>query len=528
MRGVGRPLTWLYRRLGRRYFLLYQAFIIVSATSITAGTIGLIGLYDDPPDGWFLKVFGFGELCVLLALILGGVKVKRMARPLLCWCPGVSSERESVEAWRTAVGLPLQFVRATAWQSVFLVTIPISAFATAQFGLPFYSFFIFFAAGMVAVAYSAVLQFFVSENFLRPVVVHIASHMPPDFDGRQTGVPLRVKLLAALPAINVITGVVVSGLSTDGQASLEDLGMDVIIALGVAFSLSLELTVLVTRSVIAPVRELLEATDRVRQGDLSVRVPVASGDELGELSRSFNAMMTGVEERESLREALGSYVTPDVAERVVREGELLEGEEVEVTVMFIDIRGFTAFSDRASAREAVAHLNEFFELVVPKLSEHGGHANKFIGDGVLGVFGTPQAMPDHADRAVGAACEIATAVEEKLGERLDIGIGVNSGPVIAGTVGGGGKLDFTVIGDPVNVAARVEDLSAETGDPVLITEATRCLMTRSDFELEPRGSIPLRGKSDPVPIYAARKRDGEDGARPLERREPGRAPATSA
>src|SRR5439155_18220057 len=148
-----------------------------------------------------------------------------------------------------------------------------------------------------------------------------------------------------------------------------------------------ELTVLLTRSVLSPVRDLAEATQRVRRGDFSARVPVTSGDEIGQLARSFNEMLTGLQERERLRAAFGSYVSPDVAERVMEEGELLEGEDVEVTVMFVDIRDFTSFAERASARETVTYLNDFFGLVVPIIERHHGHANKFIGDGVMGVFG---------------------------------------------------------------------------------------------------------------------------------------------
>ena len=128
-------------------------------------------------------------------------------------------------------------------------------------------------------------------------------------------------------------------------------------------------------------------------------------------------MMRGLSEREALRGAFGSYVDPDVAERVLEEGELLEGEEREVTVMFVDVRDFTPRAERSSARETVAFLNEFFESVVPVVLEHGGHANKFLGDGLLAVFGAPERLTDHADRAVACARAIGTAVERALRRR---------------------------------------------------------------------------------------------------------------
>ena len=183
------------------------------------------------------------------------------------------------------------------------------------------------------------------------------------------GVPVRWKLLGALPLINVITGVVVSGLSTNGDASLHDLGLDVVVAVLVAFTISLELTVLVTRSVLQPVDRLLEATEAVKTGDLDARVPITSGDEIGELAGSFNEMMQGLSEREALREAFGAYVDPGVAERVLEEGELIEGQEREVTLLILDVRDFTEFAERSSARETVAFLNDLFGIAVPLVTE---------------------------------------------------------------------------------------------------------------------------------------------------------------
>jgi class 3 adenylate cyclase len=316
------------------------------------------------------------------------------------------------------------------------------------------------------------------------------------------GVPLRWKLLGALPLINVFTGVVVSGLSAGDRASLADLGLDVVVAVIVAFTISLELTLLVTRSVLAPVGDLLQATARVKEGDFATQVPVVSGDELGQLAGSFNEMVAGLAEREQLREAFGSYVDPDVARRVIEEGAMLEGEEVEVSVVWIDIWGFTAFAEESSARETVKYLNAFFDVVVPLLVRHGGHANKFIGDGVLGVFGAPERHTDHADRALAAAVAIHADVEARFGGRIRMGIGINSGPVSAGSVGGGGRLEFTVIGDTVNVAARVETITRETGDPILLTEQTRCLLGRVPLDLEERGTAPVKGRTEEVKLWA--------------------------
>jgi adenylate cyclase len=171
-------------------------------------------------------------------------------------------------------------------------------------------------------------------------------------------------------------------------------------------------------------------------------------------------------------------------------------------VMILDVWDFTQFAERSSARETVAFLNDLFGIAVPCVTEHGGHANKFLGDGLLAVFGAPERIPDHADRAVAAAGAIGRQLTRRFGAELSFGIGINSGPVVVGSVGGGGRLEFAVIGDAVNVAARVEHLTRETRDIALLTEATRCLLTSGAENVEPRGSFALKGVSEPVPIYA--------------------------
>src|SRR5204862_1600817 len=143
----------------------------------------------------------------------------------------------------------------------------------------------------------------------------------------------------------------------------------------------------------------------------------------------------------------------------------------------------------------------FFELVVPIVAANGGHANKYLGDGLLAVLGAPERLEDHADHALVAALQVARAVRERYGDELRIGIGINSGPVVAGTIGGGGRVEFTVIGDAVNTAARVERCTRETGDDVLVTEATRCLLTRDFGRFERRPSAELKGKSEEVLVY---------------------------
>jgi class 3 adenylate cyclase len=272
----------------------------------------------------------------------------------------------------------------------------------------------------------------------------------------------------------------------------------------VAFTVSLELTILLSRSMFGPLDALREATERVRRGDLRTRVPVISTDETGRLARSFNDMVVGLGERERLREAFGAYVGPNIAEKVLRDGPHLDGEELEVSILCLDIRDFTRFAERASAREVVDRLNEFYDMIVPLLVRHGGYPDKYVGDGLLGVFGAPEPIVAHADRAVAAAIEIARAVRDRYEGDLRVGIGVNSGLVIAGTIGGGGHVEFTVIGDPVNTAARVEQVTRQTGDAVLVTEATQRRLCLDHGGFDARPAAPLKGKRERVELWAPR------------------------
>jgi class 3 adenylate cyclase len=269
------------------------------------------------------------------------------------------------------------------------------------------------------------------------------------------------------------------------------LGFAVPISVGAAFAPSLR-----------PIRELAEGTERVAAGDYSQRLPVVQDDDLGALAASFNRMQAGLAERQRLQAAFGTYVDPTLAARLLEQGDdVFTGERREVTVMFVDIRDFTPFAEANSAEDTVARLNALFEIVVPAVVDAGGHVNKFLGDGALAVFGAPNDLADHADAAVTAAVLIHRLVAERFGGELRIGIGINTGVVIAGTIGGGGKLEFTLIGDTVNVAARVEQLTKTTGDAIVLTHHCVDALVFRPAGLTDRGAHALKGKSAEMQVF---------------------------
>jgi adenylate cyclase len=203
-----------------------------------------------------------------------------------------------------------------------------------------------------------------------------------------------------------------------------------------------------------------------------------------------------------LEQAFGTYMDPEVADHILSEGPSMDAKEAEVTMMFVDIRDFTTFAEQYEPREVLSTLNTLFELAVPVITSRGGHVDKFVGDGLLATFGVPEHLPDHADRALEAALELERLAKELFQGDLEIGIGIDSGNVIAGNVGGGGRLDFTVIGDAVNMASRVEAATRDTGDIILISERTKASLCRTVPSLIVRRTVRIKGKRAPVALYA--------------------------
>jgi adenylate cyclase len=504
--GLARQLLrWAYRKLGPRYPPAVLMLVLQVQYVACAIAIAILAIYVPMSSAEFGLVLTAG-LAVQLLWNFTAIRVAwRQLQPVFAWIHGGRGPEVTAEAWQGAGSLPLEYLREQLLrvQPVALL-LGFCAYATWELGLPVYAIAILAVAGLLVALFCVALTFQLIEEGMAPVLESIAATAPEEANLDRAGVSLRLRLLVVLPAINIASGLAVAGLSHRGHGTLTDLAIDIVIVLGVTAIITVSVVVLLSRAIVTPILALREATERVGAGQLATRVALISSDETGQLARSFNRMVAGLQERERLREAFGAFVDPDLAERVAREGVDVAGEEVELTVMFTDVRNFTAFAERAEPHAVVARLNDLYEHVVPVILSHGGHASKFIGDGLLAVFGVPERYADHADRAVAAALEIARMVNDRYGGDLRVGVGVNSGRVIAGTIGGGGRLDFTVIGDPVNVAARVESATRETGDDVLIAEPTWGRLTRDFAGFDERPPIALKGKAEPVRLFAPR------------------------
>jgi adenylate cyclase len=507
-------LSRLYRRLGRHYPYVFLTIELQSAFAVTAATLALFSFYYNASTGDYLRIVVVALALTGAAVAITLIRTFPLMRPIRDWLGGARDADRTTRAWAAAVALPLNLIRRDMWVPVTVAIVPTCVWAVIVLDLAWPAFFPLFAASMVALGYSAILHYLILEAGMRPVLLDInAGEEGPRTRTPISAIPLRLRLMTALPLINIITGLVVAALTSEGGGGAA-LGADVLVAVGVATTISLELTVLFAKSIVRPIADLQRATEAVREGRYDVDVPVTTGDELGELAASFNQMVAGLAERERLREAFGTYLDKSVAEYIMSEGFSEEGEEVEVSILFCDVRDFTSFAAQADAKDVVMRLNALFAVVVPIVNRHGGHVDKFVGDGLLAMFGAPEPFPDHADRAVRAACEMANVVNSEDEPGFHIGVGVNTGRVVAGSIGGAGRLNFSVIGDAVNIASRVESATRELDEDVLITEATARELS-DDIEIADCGEHELKGLPGPLRLCAPRVREAA-GPRPGE------------
>ena len=270
----------------------------------------------------------------------------------------------------------------------------------------------------------------------------------------------------------------------------------------------------IARRIAQPLTDLSAKMGRLREGDFEVRATSIphGNDEVGDLAQAFDEMAIGLRQRERLKGTLNRYVSGDVAERILEEKDdlLLRGEVRHVTVLFLDVRGFTTISEHLTPTEVVALLNEYFDVVVDRVTAHGGSVNKFIGDAAMCIWGAPKEAQNADRNAVHCALEIQAAVASLSLDRtrrgltaVGFGIGINTGEAVAGNLGAARRLEYTVIGDAVNLAQRLES-QARAGE-VLISQAVYEKVSE-EVEVAPREAVKLKGKSQPVPFWEVKRR----------------------
>jgi adenylate cyclase len=495
--GISGPRLW---RVGQ----LVLTSVIVTTNVIGAATVVVLSLFVVPlptvPNIDQVRTVNAvaAAVYVLVAVPIGVVMGIRGQGRLRQWLVTEGPATDDVRRVVLRAPLRLFVVQIVLWFGAAVLFGALNSFHGDLTGIMVAT--VVALTGVVTAAFAYLL----AERIVRiPAARALADAIPERL--AVPGVATRAVLAWALGTGVPMAGLVAIAIATlTGQlhTSPSKLAVAVIVLGGIGIGVGLLAVTVAARATADPVDSVRRALSEVGQGRFEVHVPVYDGTQIGQLQLGFNQMVGGLAERERIRSAFGTYVDPAVMAHILSEGTNLEGEEVEVTVMFVDVRDFTGFAERTSAREVVAGLNGLFEQIVPIVRQHGGHVDKFIGDGLLAVFGAPRRQSDHADRALAAAMDVARALRAAPGIELNVGIGLNSGTVVAGNVGGAGRYEFSVIGDVVNVAARVEAATRETGDVILLAEHTKDLLRLRHAELVPRPGLALKGKREAVMVFA--------------------------
>jgi adenylate cyclase len=295
----------------------------------------------------------------------------------------------------------------------------------------------------------------------------------------------------------------------------------------VSLLLSVGMALFVARTFVRPLRRLQTSMRRVEQGELDVASNITSADEIGQLAMSFDHMVEGLRREALVRDLFGQYVTPALAEAAIERRGELDGQLVTCTVLFVDIRNFTGIAEALPATRLLKMLNEYFTRMSTVVVEENGFVNKFGGDSLLAVFGTPLGPdPDHADCGVLAALKMEkvladfnrTQAESWL-PQIMIGIGIATGDVVAGNVGSETKLEYTVIGDAVNVASRLQAMTKDLDTHILADGETARAASRL-ARFTPVGEVAVRGKTRLVDVFAVSELEDDPAASPTRGSQP--------
>lgn len=489
---LGRPDESI-RVVALRVRVLLGAAFILSNLIGTAAVFSLAAfVVPSPPvdDETHVMVVNLvaATAYVLVALAVGFAWGLRAVRRRIAWA---LEGRDPTEAEQRAVlRLPLLLlgVQATLWGLAVPVFATFNAFLDVD--LLTHVPITLALSGSVTCAFA----YLMAEFALRPIAARALTTSAPDRLG-VPGVTARALLAWAVGSAIPVLGLMLVALSvlTGRAVSATRLSITVLVLGGIALGVGLLLSRLAARATSDPIRGLRAALGQVERGDLDVRVPVYDGTEVGLLQAGFNRMTQGLAERERLRDLFGRHVGQDVARAALEREVELGGEVRHVAVLFADVVASTALAARRPPTEVVDVLNRFFGVVVDVVDEHGGSVNKFEGDGALAVFGAPVEVADPECHALAAGRDLQRRLEREVPE-VQACIGIAAGSAVAGNVGAEERFEYTVIGDPVNEAARLTEL-AKGYDGRLV--ASSAAVERSGDEARHwtlRDEVQLRGR----------------------------------
>ena len=497
------PLRWIVRRddepgiaLARRTRLFLTLWLLTANAVATAVVFALclwgfpLPPIDDPNEAWLVNLIALA-LEVPIFIAMGSRLVVRKVEPARRW---LEEDRPPTDEERSLVlRAPLIVARmhAAEW-----------GFAAVAFGALNWIWFSAELGQRVAITIAlggitaAAVAYLVSERFLRPTAARALAANPVD---TPVGPGIRSRAMIAwvvgtgIPGLGVVLVAVSTLVERDFKR--DELAVTVLVLVGIALVFGLYVYRLATRSVADPVLSVRDAMRAVEAGDLEAKVPVYDGSEVGLLQAGFNRMAEGLRERERIRDLFGRQVGEEVARKALEQEVELGGEARTVAILFCDVVGSTSIAADRDPHEVVEMLNRFFAIVVEVVREHGGWVNKVEGDAALAVFGAPVEVDDPAGRALAAARELCERLRSELDE-LEAAIGVSHGEVVAGNIGEQSRFEYTVIGDPVNEAARLTELAKSRPGMVLASAAAIEAAAGDEAQSWQLGdSVELRGRS---------------------------------
>lgn len=393
----------------------------------------------------------------------------------------------------------------------------IASWSVARFAAPVVAV----ATGLGAAA-TSIIGYLQSERVLRPVAVAALRSGVPE-NVKAPGVILRQiltwMLSTAVPVLAIVLSVVADKASLL-HATPEKLFTPILLLALAALGVGFVSTLLVAMSIADPLRQLRWALSEVQRGNYNAHMQIYDASELGLLQAGFNDMVRDLSERQRLRDLFGRYVGEDVARRALERGTELGGQERHVAVLFVDLVGSTKLAATRPPAEVVHLLNEFFRVVVETVGRYGGFVNKFQGDAALAIFGAPIEHPDASGGALAAARELHDELLPVIGS-AEFGIGVSAGRAIAGHIGAQARFEYTVIGDPVNEAARLTELAKlEPGHVLASAIAVSGALDAEALCWDVGEVVELRGRTAPTqlarPVKLAGAPDSQHARAPEE------------
>ncbi|MGB7327536.1 MAG: adenylate/guanylate cyclase domain-containing protein [Rubripirellula sp.] len=460
---------------------------------------------------WFnVLIYPIAVLCFVLPLLW----LRPVYRDLLAG-QSVGPDLHQ-KAQRVVVNLPWWFllVASLGWLSC------IPVFITSLYVLPeplpgvviAHLVTSFLIAAMIAVTHSFFAVELAIQHALFPVVFSAEDHATATMPASVPGIiPLNITLRGVLWTVSSVVSPVISLVLILLLPDDKHLAPRFAVAIGVvAIAFGFATSWMLGKLIVRPVQHLRRAASEVAAGNLNTHIHLLCADEFGHLINSFNSMVEGLRQREHLQQTFGRHVGHEAARQIIRQGDQLTGREQVITVMFVDVRNFTQYSSNHSPSEVVSALNVFFREAVECVESHGGMVNKFLGDGFMAIFGVGANTENHAQDAVDSAIALCECVQQSTSlfqdagwDDLQIGIGVNTGPAVVGSIGSPKRQEYTAIGDTVNVAARVEAATKLAGHHLLITESTKSVVAH------PSAWIPLppqlvKGKHEPLQLFAVK------------------------